>query len=87
MTRRQSRLHAMAAAGLMPRIMSHRTLVRLARVAEGVPDCPWTDAHDELLRTLVDAAPWQAQWAAIAVRLSPHLPRGTKFHLHEVCFT
>jgi hypothetical protein len=58
MTPRQSRLNPTAAAGFMQRIMSHRMVVRAARVAEDVPDGPWTDAHVDLLRTLVDAAPW-----------------------------
>jgi hypothetical protein len=74
MATRQSRLNPTAAAGFMQRIMSNRTIVRLARVAEGVPDRPWTDAQDENLRTLIDAAPWQTLWAAVAVCLSPHLP-------------
>jgi hypothetical protein len=58
----------------MQRIMSHRTVVRLTRVAEGVPVRPWTDAQDELLWTRVGAASWQAEWMAIVVRLSAHLP-------------
>jgi hypothetical protein len=57
MMTRQSRLNVTAVAGFVQRTMSHRTVVRLARVAEGVPVRPWMDAHDDLLRTLVDAAP------------------------------
>jgi hypothetical protein len=47
MTPRQNGLNPTTAAGLMQRIMSHRTVVRLARVPEGVPDDPGTDAQDE----------------------------------------
>jgi hypothetical protein len=55
MKARESRLNPTAAACFIQRIMSDRTLVRLVRVAEGIPDGPWTDAQAELLGTLVDA--------------------------------
>jgi hypothetical protein len=61
MAMRRSKLNPTAAAGFMLRIMSHRTLIRLARVAWGVSNGPLTDAQAELLGTLVDAAPWQTE--------------------------
>jgi hypothetical protein len=74
MTTRQSGLNSTATAGFVQRLMSHTTVVRLTRVAEAVPDRLWTNAQDELLATLVAAAPWQAPSAAIAVSLSQCLP-------------
>jgi hypothetical protein len=78
MTMRQIPLNRRLGLHAARRGISHRTLVRLTRVAEGLRDRPWIAAEDEVLRTLVDAARWQAEWAAIAARLSPPLPRANR---------